>query len=244
MTRRLLRYAARLAVVAGGWACTRGEGAQRERVEAADTPIRTAVAARPLFDTVRRTEPGALGAVAAAGVQRRTGPGGERFDVSARTEVIGTGGHFRRFGTKTLDIALRTRSPRLDQYPCTSCHLGRATTIAAERAADAHRDIEARHPAETGAGCATCHAAENVELLALESGERVTVDHAYRLCAQCHAEQVQAWAGGAHGKRLDGWRGRRVVMACADCHDPHEPAPEARTPFRPPRLHRPGSGEP
>ena len=107
------------------------------------------------------------------------------------------------------------------------------------RITDAHQDIKPDHPAQTGATCATCHAPDNVELLALKNGERATLDHAYRVCAQCHFAQAEAWAGGGHGKRLDGWQGRRVVMGCADCHNPHQPALEPRIPFRAPQLKRP-----
>jgi len=57
-------------------------------------------------------------------------------------------------------------------------------------------------------------------------------------------EQAEAWAGGGHGKRLDGWEGRRVVMACADCHDPHNPAVQTRIPFRAPQLERTGGYHP
>jgi hypothetical protein len=110
--------------------------------------------------------------------------------------------------------------------------------LADERIKDAHQNIQPLHPAQTGATCSTCHAADNVELLALKSGERATLDHTYRLCAQCHFNQAESWAGGAHGKRLDGWQGRRVVMGCADCHDPHNPAIESRIPFRAPQLQR------
>jgi hypothetical protein len=91
---------------------------------------------------------------------------------------------------------------------------------------------------QTGALCSTCHAADNVELLALKSGERATLDHTYKLCAQCHFTQAEAWAGGAHGKRLDGWQGRRVLTGCADCHDPHKPSIERRIPFRAPQIER------
>jgi hypothetical protein len=115
--------------------------------------------------------------------------------------------------------------------------------MADDRKADAHRNLEPTHPKQAGATCATCHAASDVELLALRTGERATLDHAYRLCAECHFRQVEAWANGAHGKRLDGWQGRRVVMGCADCHDPHDPTIEPRIPFRAPRLERPRSAE-
>ena len=69
-------------------------------------------------------------------------------------------------------------------------------------------------------------------------GAPVTLTESYRLCAQCHFQQVEAWAGGGHGKRLDGWQGRRVVMGCGDCHDPHQPAIEKRIPFRAPQIER------
>lgn len=104
------------------------------------------------------------------------------------------------------------------------------------RAEDAHRNVLPRHPDRDGTPCLTCHAPDRVDQLVLVSGERVDLGHAYRLCAQCHYIQADAWAAGAHGKRLDGWRGRRVVMGCADCHDPHGPALEPRIPFPGPRA--------
>jgi hypothetical protein len=186
------------------------------------------------------SEPGALRTVASEPVHGRTGPGGQPFEVALRT--AGTrAGHARRFGMRTLRIQLRTTTPDIVNYPCSSCHAGRAIVMADDRIADAHTSIRVVHPTETGATCATCHAQDDVELLALRTGERATLDHAYRVCAQCHFAQADAWAAGAHGKRLDGWQGRRVVMNCTDCHDPHAPTLAARLPFRAPRLHRPGS---
>jgi formate-dependent nitrite reductase cytochrome c552 subunit len=101
--------------------------------------------------------------------------------------------------------------------------------MADQRVAHAHEDIQPVHPSQTGAVCSTCHAADNVELLPLKQGD--------------HFQQVEAWAGGGHGKRLDGWAGRRVVMGCADCHDPHKPTIEQRVPFRAPRIERTGEYE-
>jgi hypothetical protein len=179
-------------------------------------------------------EPGVLHTVDAVPVQGRTGPNDQPFQVARRTREH-HGAYGRQFGTRTLMIGLRTRAPDLTQYPCTSCHLGRALVPATDRAADAHQDITATHPAEAD-GCTTCHAGADVELLELRSGERVTIDHVYRLCAQCHFSQADDWAAGAHGKRLDGWQGRRVVMSCTECHDPHQPVLQQRVPFRAPIL--------
>ena len=207
----------------------------RDSARVADKPL-------PILpkDTAGKStlEPGALGTVATAPVTNWQGPGGKPFEVTVRT-VDPVSSTSRRFGTITLRTALRARAPDIGQFPCTSCHLGRAIVIRDERVKDAHQNIKPVHPKQTGALCSTCHAADNVELLALKSGERATLDHTYRLCAQCHFSQAEAWAGGAHGKRLDGWQGRRVVLGCADCHDPHKPGIEKRIPFRAPRLERP-----
>jgi len=181
-------------------------------------------------------QPGALATVPAVPVEPWTGPGNRPFEVATRSSER-EGGHARSFGSITLPTALRTRL--LGQYPCTSCHLGRKVVMAKQRIADAHQNVQPVHPKQTGSLCSTCHAADDVEQLALESGERATLDESYRLCAQCHFTQADAWAHGAHGKRLDGWQGRRVVMGCADCHDPHQPALQPRIPFRAPQLERP-----
>ena len=44
-----------------------------------------------------------------------------------------------------------------------------------DRIGDVHQNIKAVHPVQTGGICSTCHAANNVELLALKSGERVSL---------------------------------------------------------------------
>jgi hypothetical protein len=182
-------------------------------------------------------EPGALATVQAAPVEQWEGPGGRPFEVAGRTSE-GEAGHSRRFGNITLQTSLRART--VGQYPCTSCHLGRKVVMADQRIAQAHENIQPVHPKETGAVCSTCHAADNVAELPLRQGGRASLEQSYRLCAQCHFQQVEAWAAGAHGKRLDGWEGRRVVMGCGDCHDPHQPAIEPRVPFRAPHLERAG----
>lgn len=203
--------------------------------------------ARPGTTAIARTDtavaPGAVATVPAAPVDLWRGPGARPFEVALRTGDPASA-MSRRFGRITLRTSLRSRAADLGQYPCTSCHLGRRIVLADDRVADAHQNIEVSHPRQTGGTCSTCHSADNVELLTLKSGERASLDHTYRLCAQCHFSQAEAWAAGAHGKRLDGWQGRRVLMGCADCHDPHHPALEPRVPFRGPRIERiKGSGK-
>lgn len=205
----------------------------------ADTALLDSASAAAARNT--QGEPGELRTVKAARVDRWTGPGGQPFEVAVRTSEQ-EAGHNRRFGSVTLQTALRARS--VSQYPCTSCHFGRTVVMTDERITDAHQNIQPVHPEQTGAVCSTCHSADNVERLALEQGEHANLNQSYRLCAQCHFWQVEAWASGSHGKRLDGWQGRRVVMGCGDCHDPHQPAVQSRIPFRAPQLERPKGDKP
>jgi len=207
----------------------------REPASALDPP---AVESSAQVDSVVHSappDPGLLSTVATTPVHLPPYTDARPFEVALRTKEQ-VAGHYRRFGTITRPIALRLKTPDLSQYPCTSCHLGITVAMTDERVKDAHQNIRPVHPQATGAVCSTCHAPDDVEKLAVKSGERPTLDHSYRLCAQCHFSEVAAWAGGGHGKRLDGWRGRKVVMNCTDCHDPHNPAAEPRTPFRAPRL--------
>jgi hypothetical protein len=223
-------------------ACRKGP-APDTRVAAAASPERPQAAADSVLAIVNaRGGAGGLPTVMSERVESWTGPGNRPFEIATRTSEGVEVGHARRFGSITLPTALRTRP--LGQYPCTSCHLGRKLVMTEKRTGDAHQNVQPVHPQQTGARCATCHAPDNVEFLALENGGRATLDESYRLCADCHFSQVSAWAHGAHGKRLDSWQGRRVVMACPDCHDPHNPALEPRIPFRAPQIERARSHDP
>lgn len=164
-----------------------------------------------------------------------TGPGGRPFSVTIRT---GSGDDLsRQIGRKTFTLALRVPARGLTQYPCTSCHDG--PKLASVPAVRPHENIQPVHPSVTHGACTTCHAAGAVDHLQLANGDRATLNQPYRLCVQCHFRQVEAWAGGGHGKRLDGWAGKRVVMNCTDCHDPHDPRAKSRIPF--PGATLPGS---
>lgn len=220
-------------------ACVGGAGSGPDARSAGTSDRDPPVAAAAVATRNDSLEPGALGTVRAVPVDGWTGPGGRPFEVALRTRDRESG-HARRFGTITLRTTLRGPTPDLVQYPCTSCHLGRTVAMKDARIGDAHQNIQPRHPTLLGSVCSTCHSPEAVDMLALRTGERVGLDHGYRLCAQCHFAQADAWAMGGHGKRMDGWQGRRVVMGCSDCHDPHQPAPLPRVPFRAPTIQRRG----
>ena len=234
MWARLVYGVVCLAVVGIASACADDQHPEREAHAPAENMELTDIDMAAAALNAQR-QPGELQTVQGASVDRGTGPGAPPFEVAVRTSKQ-EAGHPRRFGSITLETALRIRP--VSQYPCTSCHFGRTVVMTDDRIDDAHQNIQPVHPEETGAVCSTCHLADNVERLALTQGEPVTLTESYRLCAQCHFQQAEAWAGGAHGKRLDGWQGRRVVMGCGDCHDPHSPAVQHRIPFRAPELEK------
>ena len=174
--------------------------------------------------------------VATEAVEGWTGPGNRPFEVADRTGKRATHLH-RRIGRETFALGLRLRDPELTQYPCSSCHADGLPPVDPQpRTDDAHHNVRPVHPDGKGDVCTTCHVADDVERLTVGESETVDLTHSYRLCAQCHSAEVEAWAGGAHGKQVNGWQGPRVVMGCADCHDPHDPALEPRIPYPGPRL--------
>jgi len=215
----------RLAFVAviGGSGCA----AEAPRAPAAPGATDTARAETP------PPEPPVLRTLVAVPVNGFTGPGGRSFEIASRTSGSDALLH-RQIGMRNFALPLRRSAPPLSQYPCATCHQG--TALTARGSAPAHANVQPLHPRFAEGVCTTCHVTGSVERLALAGGTTTSLDHAYRLCAQCHFSQVNAWAAGAHGKRLVAWGGRRVVMSCADCHDPHRPGLESRLPFPGPRI--------
>ena len=203
-----------------------------ERQVEALPPLPAETRAPASFETDEEL-PAALAGVAAVPVHGDwTGPGGESFRVAVRP-ASGAEYRFRRIGTRTFYLPLRLDSAETPQEQCSSCHKAQGVVDgrSAEEALDVHENIQPVHPNQTGAQCLTCHSADDPSRLRLEVGGTTPLNHAYELCAQCHFSQVESWAKGAHGKRLVGWRGQRVVMGCADCHDPHDPGAKQRIPM-------------
>lgn len=226
MIRRSGRWCAVLVATMGIAGCA----SEAPHARAAPDSVEDAPAAPP--------EPAFLRTLAAVPVTGFSGPGGRSFEVASR--IAGSDAHLhRQIGMRTFDLPLRRPARTLSQYPCVTCHQGTTQTPGA---APAHGNIEARHPQYASGACPTCHVAGAVDHLTLPGGASTTLDHSYQLCAQCHFSQVNSWAAGAHGKRLVAWGGRRVVMSCADCHDPHRPGLEPRLPFAGPRIRRTSGG--
>jgi len=123
-----------------------------------------------------------------------------------------------------------TRKDKIERFKCSQCHNNKPVSVA--KAADvAHGDIRLNHGSpDKPLSCYTCHNKEERDFLVTEVGTRIDMDHSYQMCGQCHFRQKKDWVGGAHGKRLSYWAGRRVVTNCASCHNPHSPRFEKRWP--------------
>lgn len=131
------------------------------------------------------------------------------------------------------EFYVRARQPQLTKAPCLSCHTVPLTSMrgrASGGQARAHWAVELAHAGPAVMTCATCHAPANLDELRSLTGQPVTIDQAYLVCAQCHSRPAADWIGGAHGKRATGWSETRVVYSCTECHDPHRPKLETRWP--------------
>jgi hypothetical protein len=123
-----------------------------------------------------------------------------------------------------------TRKDKVERFKCSQCHNNKEVKIA--RAAEiAHGDIILVHGGkEKPLECFTCHKKDERDFLVTETDLKVDMDHSYQMCGKCHFRQKKDWVGGAHGKRISYWAGKRVVKNCTSCHDPHSPRFEKRWP--------------
>jgi hypothetical protein len=123
-----------------------------------------------------------------------------------------------------------TRKDKLERFKCSQCHKNKDVTVA-QAAEIAHGDIVLVHGGQDKPlSCFTCHKEDERDFLETEVGVKVDMNHSYQLCGQCHFRQKKDWVGGAHGKRVSYWAGKRVIKNCVACHDPHSPLFEKRWP--------------
>lgn len=130
--------------------------------------------------------------------------------------------------------------PRRDSeyHPCSDCHDEDWETDPTPRTlTEDHEDLKLAHGADR-IWCLNCHHTRDRDSLTDGRGATVATDEAHRMCATCHAQVHRDFLHGAHGKRVGGHSGTRVVQRCAVCHDPHAPAILPRKPMPPPaRVH-------
>lgn len=133
------------------------------------------------------------------------------------------------------EVYVPNRTHKMTSFPCSSCHtqsLDKLSAFSDEEIKKSHWNIKLKH-AEAGVmNCLTCHNENNLDELRSITGKKISLNHSYKLCSQCHTTQFKEWQGGAHGKRLGGWAPPRVINSCVNCHNPHSPAFESRWPAR------------
>lgn len=123
-----------------------------------------------------------------------------------------------------------SRQDKMGRFKCSECHNNKKVTIT-NAAEIAHGDITLVHGAAgKPLNCFTCHKKDGRDFLVTEKNQKVDMDHSYQMCGQCHFRQKKDWIGGAHGKRISNWAGKRMVMNCTSCHDPHSPLFKKRWP--------------
>lgn len=129
---------------------------------------------------------------------------------------------------KVETLWIEDRRPHIARFPCSQCHADQGPATGPR---DAHFGLALNHAAAEVMQCATCHgeAMRHDSLVSL-GGKSIAFETSFQLCAQCHMTQARDFMGGAHGKRLAGWTGPRVVRNCTGCHDPHAPQIEKRWP--------------
>lgn len=148
--------------------------------------------------------------------------------------TVGFGGYPEATDFEVVERPLLTIGVWPDiSVPCTFCHQALITN-------PTPRALPPPHPAlNHGDGrmwCLNCHNPDDRDQLRDFLGNDVAAGDAHLVCGQCHFDQQKDWYFGAHGKRVENWRGKRRIYACAHCHDPHDPAIKPRAPLEPPPV--------
>ncbi len=93
-----------------------------------------------------------------------------------------------------------------------------------------HNEVKLHHAGKETMNCKTCHQKDQVWDLKTLNKKKVSINHPYKVCMQCHFKQADEWSNGVHGKRVGGWYGKKVRKNCTGCHNPHEPGFKSRWP--------------
>ncbi|MCA9134924.1 MAG: hypothetical protein KDA45_17265, partial [Planctomycetales bacterium] len=140
-------------------------------------------------------------------------------------------------GPPKIELADVDPHGRSGAVACSTCHSQRTPKLdarAAEELDEFHQGLQFSHGA---LGCYACHNAADADTLKLADGAAVAYRDVMTLCSQCHAQQADSYAHGAHGGMNGYWdlsRGPQQRNNCIDCHDPHAPQyPQMLPTFKP-----------
>ena len=127
--------------------------------------------------------------------------------------------------------------PETERKDCARCHKPGEEPYRDESlppGQDAHWEIAIHHADDME--CFSCHKKEDPSKLVSVVDKEARLETTYLHCGSCHKDQLQSWLGGAHGKRVTGWNGVRIIKNCTDCHDPHAPARGTTLPVAQPTI--------
>lgn len=116
---------------------------------------------------------------------------------------------------------------------CIQCH-GWREAITAPRLLNQPHQARAMAHGSRSLWCLDCHLPESPEELRVAVAKSVPYAQAHLSCMTCHAKTVRAWQHGIHGKRMENWRGARIMARCSVCHNPHDTAWKQRLSVAPP----------
>jgi hypothetical protein len=140
---------------------------------------------------------------------------------------------FSRYADKAPP-SVPPRKESLTFYPCSQCHAYWKTNPEPRVLAPVH-DVGLKH-GEGRLWCLVCHDPDDRDSLRTVRGTKVDFDQAWRVCGQCHSARQKDWYFGAHGKRVENWKGEAKRYSCTHCHNPHQPSFMQRKPKPPPPV--------
>ena len=132
-------------------------------------------------------------------------------------------------------FAILNRENQITSFKCSECHNESLKDIKSKKpevGKKSHWNIEVNHASSNVMNCTTCHSDDDMDQLKSITGDKISFNNSYQLCAQCHQGQYKDWAGGAHGKRVGGWAKPIVKRTCTNCHNPHSPSFPHKYPSR------------
>jgi formate-dependent nitrite reductase cytochrome c552 subunit len=124
---------------------------------------------------------------------------------------------------------------------CGTCHSERVEGVRKDKG-EFHETIKLRHADnKRNRHCFNCHLNGNMDYFNGEGGKKVAYKDVAQLCSKCHGPIYRDWKMGSHGRRSGYWdtkKGKREVLQCIACHDPHAPVFKSMKPAGAPRLLR------
>ncbi len=134
------------------------------------------------------------------------------------------------------DVEIVPRTPQMHNFPCMECHNKVDPSDKVKLPLkQPHQKMTFNHM-DTIMSCYQCHHVQNIDQLILNSGELISFNESHLQCLQCHGEKTSDWKWGIHGSHIGAWNGKKIRLACVECHNPHEPVFPQMVAVPPPKF--------